>query len=124
MALPQGWIGTRVFERDDALYARAGSERAADRDIREPEKQPGPAPSGARVSVRHRACGGDVVKKTPHSGCAPNVVEHEMQMKCELTLHEPRELTLCVEHARIWNGVLSETEFKPRNTPNTRTQID
>ena len=40
MALPQRLIGTRVFERDDALYARAGSERAADRDIREPVSSP------------------------------------------------------------------------------------
>ena len=56
---------TRAFERGEASTARAGSERAADRDIRKAEKQPDPAPLGARVSVRHRACGGDVVKQTP-----------------------------------------------------------
>ena len=35
------------------MNVRAGSERAADRGIGQPERLPGPAPLGARVSVRH-----------------------------------------------------------------------
>ena len=32
-----GWIGTKAFERGEASNARAGSERAADSDVRKPE---------------------------------------------------------------------------------------
>jgi hypothetical protein len=39
--------------------ACAGSERAAGDGVREPERRPGPAPLGARASVRHRARGDD-----------------------------------------------------------------
>ena len=52
----------RTFERRGASVVRAGSERAAESDFRKPERLPGPAPLGARASVRHRAHGGDVRK--------------------------------------------------------------
>ena len=65
-----------------------------------------PALKGLGASDRDRARGCDPAKRdAPLWLRALIAVEHEMQMKCELTLHEPRELTLCSVGARaLWNG--------------------
>ena len=61
-----------------------------------------PALKGLGASDRDRARWCDPAKRDAALWLRALIaVEHEMQMKCELTLHEPRELTLSFEDERV-----------------------